>query len=304
MVTEDNNDNMENCSICYEECSPYVPVDANSKNCEHIFCEDCLKTHLKLKINEGKVSPQDMTCPHNVCERSLSENEISSLLNYTDHDFFEKYKRFKREYELQKDPLNTWCPLPSCNAVFKKDPDSTNAVCPDCNHKFCLKCFGPNHPFLTCQMAGQSAYVAWMKERKRLSEGVKRCPKCKFYIEKNGGCVHMTCQKCSYQFCWICKSKWTGSCSRQKWCKIVALNDAKFWGPNEPVRYTAKIAAGIAVVPVAATAGCLVLVVGAVAVSGGDLNIDMMAELMIEKVSSTECTKYTSRNILPPSPFK
>jgi len=30
---------------------------------------------------------------------------------------------------------------------------------------------------------------------------VKKCPKCNEYIEKNGGCDHMTC-RCSYEFWW------------------------------------------------------------------------------------------------------
>ena len=32
---------------------------------------------------------------------------------------------------------------------------------------------------------------------------------CKTPIDKNGGCVHMTCI-CSYQFCWICLNVWKG----------------------------------------------------------------------------------------------
>jgi len=30
---------------------------------------------------------------------------------------------------------------------------------------------------------------------------VKKCPKCSEYIEKNGGCDHMTC-RCKYEFWW------------------------------------------------------------------------------------------------------
>merc|ERR1711879_1118705 len=41
----------------------------------------------------------------------------------------------------------------------------------------------------------------------------KPCPKCKNPIEKNGGCMHMTCRPpggCGHEFCWICKGDWKG----------------------------------------------------------------------------------------------
>jgi len=34
------------------------------------------------------------------------------------------------------------------------------------------------------------------------SLGYKRCPYCRFMIEKNGGCDHMTCRKCGNRFNW------------------------------------------------------------------------------------------------------
>jgi hypothetical protein len=32
------------------------------------------------------------------------------------------------------------------------------------------------------------------------------CPNCNVFIEKDGGCDHMTCSQCSYQFCYICSA--------------------------------------------------------------------------------------------------
>lgn len=32
---------------------------------------------------------------------------------------------------------------------------------------------------------------------------------CKTHIDKNGGCIHMTC-RCGHSFCWICLKVWSG----------------------------------------------------------------------------------------------
>ncbi len=31
----------------------------------------------------------------------------------------------------------------------------------------------------------------------------KQCPSCKYWVEKNEGCNHMTC-RCGKQFCYVC----------------------------------------------------------------------------------------------------
>lgn len=55
-----------------------------------------------------------------------------------------------------------------------------------------------------------------------ISAHTKDCPKCHICIEKNGGCNHMQCYHCKYDFCWMCLGDWRShgseyyECSRYK----------------------------------------------------------------------------------------
>ena len=51
----------------------------------------------------------------------------------------------------------------------------------------------------------------WFEEHERK---VKQCPNpnCGVWIWKSGGCAHMTCYLCEYEFCWFCMKNMNDQC--------------------------------------------------------------------------------------------
>jgi len=107
----------------------------------------------------------------------------------------------------------SWCPTPGCQAVFAFDEALTNYKCPTCKKHYCLRCKCEMHTGVSCEEYRSMAHLS--EDDKKfmvLAKGAKykQCPSCKFWVEKNEGCDHMTC-RCKYQFCYVCGGKY-GAC--------------------------------------------------------------------------------------------
>lgn len=76
----------------------------------------------------------------------------------------------------------------------------------------------------------------------------------------------MTCAKCRHEFCWNCKSDWSGGCS-SRLCVVKGVLKHRYWGKSPPTRAARKIL-GVPVLAVAGVGG-IGLGLGAVAVAGG-----------------------------------
>lgn len=76
----------------------------------------------------------------------------------------------------------------------------------------CLKCKKTGHEPLTCALFKEwddnLAAVLDTLNNNWKKNNTKDCPQCKTGIEKNQGCMHMTCAKCKYEFCWLCMGDW------------------------------------------------------------------------------------------------
>ncbi|PHJ25898.1 ariadne family protein [Cystoisospora suis] len=78
-----------------------------------------------------------------------------------------------------------------------------------CGMRFCLYCGEEPHRPVPCEIIRN-----WLLKNQSEADNMtwilvhtKNCPRCKQPIEKNQGCMHMTC-RCGYEFCWLCLGDW------------------------------------------------------------------------------------------------
>ena len=190
-----NNDNEEKyCELCMEPMKA-SEVNQNKLECEHLFCNDCYLNYFQDKITNnkvGKIQCMQFKCPH-----VFDDNFVISHLS-GDQNLINKYNKFKLRNKLYEDENVKFCPNRDCESYARKEGDNKYVTCQE-GHQFCWNCFKPWHGKKECQEEIDKDFSKWKKSKK-----LKRCPKCKFWTEKNRGCNHMTCPECKYQWCWFC----------------------------------------------------------------------------------------------------
>ena len=268
-VNDYDTDNL--CQICFDN-----PLGAEMiRKCKNggAYCTDCIKSFLVTDIKEARVHEYGCECVCRSCDSFFSEDEIRKFVN---DSTIEKFIQFRNAKLVLEDPFKLYCPNRVCNQVVSIREGSWQAKCKSCKTKFCVKCNGEHSIFLSCSWATDSGFREW---KSKSADGCKRCPKCNFYIEKNGGCSHMTCGKCHYGFCWKCQSKWSGGCSAKGFCKPIQFVRSDKWGSVPVFRQSAQLiglsvalgVAGAAAGLVVAAAGAAVGIAVPVVVVGGPI---------------------------------
>ncbi|KAL8185248.1 UNVERIFIED_CONTAM: Cullin-9, partial [Gekko kuhli] len=112
----------------------------------------------------------------------------------------------------------TWCTNPQgCDQILCKEGLGCGEACSKCSWISCFNCNFPEaHYPASCSHMSQwmddGGYYEGMTveaQSKHLAKLIsKRCPSCQSQIEKNEGCLHMTCAKCNHGFCWRCLKPW------------------------------------------------------------------------------------------------
>lgn len=195
------------CSICLDT---HPKSRMKSAPCKHYFCELCWTGYVSEAMCNGP-SVLNLRCPIPECKARVPYGLLEPLLDTKQKV---KYHHYELLSFVETNPYVKWCPSPGCeHAVQCLHNDSITEpmdVQCKCLQTFCFACNEEAHRPVECGMV-----KAWLLKNTAESENMnwilantKPCPKCQRPIEKNQGCMHITCSQCKYEFCWLCNGKW------------------------------------------------------------------------------------------------
>ena len=185
------------CNICMEKF-PTSEIKENILSCGHFCCSDCWLNYFKNLIIEAKVD--QIKCINYSCKVIIPEKFILNHIK-EDQTLKDKYNKFKFRIEIIKDENKNPCPHPDCESFLEKSKETKYVKCKN-GHEYCFDCLKPPHGTKACLSLESKFFICQNKNN------VKKCPKCKIFIEKNEGCNHITCRNCQYQWCWLCEGEY------------------------------------------------------------------------------------------------
>jgi ariadne-1 len=166
-------------------------------------------------------------------------------LAYTDHSrLYCRYRSLLNRTFIDDSGIMRWCPAANCELAVEchVSPKKLSTIVPTvrcgAGHEFCFGCGSEAHAPSVCpivklwlkkcaddsetvslfSLARGRAYMSNvltprlhpLAKSNWIKANTKDCPnaQCNSTIEKNGGCNHMTCRKCKFEFCWMCEGDW------------------------------------------------------------------------------------------------
>ncbi|KAK9274710.1 hypothetical protein L1049_021961 [Liquidambar formosana] len=189
------------CEICVEP----KPMDESFKidGCTHSYCTECVVKYVASKLQDNVTC---IRCPVSNCTGLLEPEYCRDILP---SEVFERWGNALCESVILGSE-KFYCPFKDCSALLINDGGEvvTQSECPNCRRLFCAQCKASWHVGIDC------AEFQKLNKDEREREDImmmnlaknknwKRCPKCRFYVEKSQGCMYMKC-RCGFAFCYNC----------------------------------------------------------------------------------------------------
>ena len=194
------------CPVC--GCQPKNSKDLHVTSCGHMYCIDCFVPACGNGQVDSSTDLFEIRCM--TCRAPIPNEEIEAAFGPDGFDGLLKtaYTTFldRRQADFR------YCPTVDCRGVHRTRPAPRHQDCPTCQFGmceqclalFCHECHGNHDP-------GRCPDVVDDDTRRLMErEGMKPCPRCGTVIQKDGGCNHMTCERCRAHLCWICLAVFVG----------------------------------------------------------------------------------------------
>lgn len=191
------------CEVCFGD------AEFVTKTCGHIFCLGCLDLHTRTAATSGTATLSTIPCPSGECAAPLDVHDV--LFCAADPVALRRLDEAARDAALRASPDFLWCPSCTDGGFVVRPAADSAASAADCTvatcargHGICIECRAAAHAPLTC-------------EANRLSNGesellksriARRCPNCAAPTFRDGGCSHIRCAYCKYEWCWNCNGKY------------------------------------------------------------------------------------------------
>uniref|UniRef100_A0A8C7AVG0 Cullin-9 n=1 Tax=Neovison vison TaxID=452646 RepID=A0A8C7AVG0_NEOVI len=202
----------DHCPVCVSPLEP--DDDLPSLCCRHYCCKSCWNEYLTTRIEQNLVL--NCTCPIADCPAQPTGAFIRAIVSSP--DVISKYEKALLRGYVESCSNLTWCTNPQgCDRILCRQGLGCGTTCSKCGWASCFSCSFPEaHYPASCshmsQWVDDGGYYDGMSveaQSKHLAKLIsKRCPSCQAPIEKNEGCLHMTCAKCNHGFCWRCLKSW------------------------------------------------------------------------------------------------
>lgn len=207
------------CSVCGESDLPMLTIE-----CGHGMCKECWKSFLSLEISASKFNSR--RCFVGACNKMIPWPLWTLALGSQ-----ERVMSFLQKCFLQSLPTKR-CQLQDCGGCLtRSELENDLLVCNVCAVHVCALCNSQSHAPVCCDTASSWLHRMAIVNVDHLTgehvvlpppthETARRtavelghhsfapCPACGVTIEKESGCMHMTCAHCRFEFCWLCFQRW------------------------------------------------------------------------------------------------
>ncbi|KAL6224322.1 hypothetical protein ACLB2K_003177 [Fragaria x ananassa] len=191
-----NSNSKKDSSFLCEICAEPKPRNESFgiKGCSHSYCTECMIKYVASKLQENITN---IKCPVPDCKGLLEPEYCRPILP---PEVFERWGSALCEAVILGSE-KFYCPFKDCSGMLIDDGKEviTQSACPNCWRMFCAQCKVPWHAGIDCfefqklnkdERGKEDIMLRKLAQKK----GWKRCPKCRFYVEKSEGCLFMRCR--------------------------------------------------------------------------------------------------------------